>query len=87
MLGLRYWRLETTHDLIFSTCINFSVFQENFSFLFKISGKMSDYWLISVPGDTKDGQPSWETLKSQVGALSNIWKFHIPADLKVWTFK
>ena len=44
---------------------------------------MSDYWLISVPGDTKDGQPSWETLKSQVGALSNIWKFHIPADLKV----
>ena len=46
---------------------------------------MSDYWLISVPGDTKEGQPSWETLKSQVGALSNIWKFHIPADLKVGT--
>lgn len=44
---------------------------------------MAEYWLVSVPGDTKDGQSSWESLKAQINPLSNIWKFHIPGDLKV----
>ncbi|XP_028399810.1 V-type proton ATPase subunit C 1-B-like [Dendronephthya gigantea] len=46
---------------------------------------MSEYWLISVPGDNKEGLSSWDRLKTQIGSLSNIWKFHIPSDLKVGT--
>ena len=59
------------------------VFLQNFSLLFKILDEMSDYWLISVPGDAKEGHPSWEMIKTKIGALSNIWRFHIPSDLKV----
>ena len=59
------------------------VFPPNFTLLFKILDEMSEYWLISVPGDVKEGHPSWDMLKSKIGALSNIWRFHIPADLKV----
>lgn len=45
---------------------------------------MSEYWLMSVPGDNKEGQPSWDELKRKIGTLANIWKFHIP-ELKVGT--
>ena len=59
------------------------VFLPNLTLLFKILDEMSEYWLISVSGDVKEGHPSWDMLKSKIGALSNIWRFHIPADLKV----
>ena len=63
--------------------ISHLVFHPNFTLLFKLLDEMSEYWLISVPGDVKEGHPSWDMLKSKIGALSNIWRFHIPADLKV----
>lgn len=43
---------------------------------------MEEYWLMSVPGDNKEGQPSWDGLKRTTAGLADIWKFHIP-DLKV----
>lgn len=45
---------------------------------------MSEYWLISAPGD-KTCQQTWETMNnvtSKQNNLSNNYKFHIP-DLKV----
>ncbi|KAL2730971.1 V-type proton ATPase subunit C isoform X1 [Vespula squamosa] len=47
---------------------------------------MTEYWLISAPGD-KTCQQTWETmnnLTSKQNSLSNNYKFHIP-DLKVGT--
>ncbi|CAG0892402.1 unnamed protein product [Darwinula stevensoni] len=47
---------------------------------------MSEYWLISAPGE-KTCQQTWETLNSTTGKQNNLstnWKFHIP-DLKVGT--
>jgi len=47
---------------------------------------MSEYWLISAPGD-KTCQQTWETLNnvtSKQNSLSINYKFHIP-DLKVGT--
>ncbi|GBP83905.1 V-type proton ATPase subunit C [Eumeta japonica] len=46
---------------------------------------MSEYWLISAPGD-KTCQQTWETLNNATrqGNLSVNYKFHIP-DLKVGT--
>ena len=48
----------------------------------QIKKEMSEYWLLSVPGDNTEGQPSWDDLKKKIGSLSNVSKFHIP-DLKV----
>lgn len=48
--------------------------------------KMTEYWLISAPGD-KTCQQTWETmnnLTSKQHSLSVNYKFHIP-DLKVGT--
>lgn len=47
---------------------------------------MTEYWLISAPGD-KTCQQTYETmnnLTSKQNSLSNNYKFHIP-DLKVGT--
>lgn len=49
------------------------------------SSAMSEYWLISAPGE-KTCQQTWETvnnLTSKQNSLSDNYKFHIP-DLKVW---
>jgi len=49
---------------------------------------MSEFWLISAPGE-KTCQQTWETLNKvtmKQNNLSTNYKFHIP-DLKVkWTF-
>ncbi|XP_068894544.1 V-type proton ATPase subunit C isoform X3 [Tenebrio molitor] len=50
------------------------------------TGQMTEYWLISAPGD-KTCQQTWETmnnLTSKQNSLSVNYKFHIP-DLKVGT--
>lgn len=52
----------------------------------KVAFKMTEYWLISAPGD-KTCQQTWETmnnLTSKQNSLSVNYKFHIP-DLKVGT--
>ena len=61
----------------------FTVPSNLFHFLvLQIKKEMSEYWLLSVPGDNTEGQPSWDDLKKKIGSLSNVSKFHIP-DLKV----
>ncbi|CAG0918094.1 unnamed protein product [Notodromas monacha] len=47
--------------------------------------EITEYWLISAPGD-KTCQQTWESLNKRTkdSDLSNNWKFHIP-DLKVGT--
>lgn len=50
---------------------------------------MSEYWLISAPGD-KTCQQTWETMNNVTSKQNNLcvnFKFHIP-DLKVsfWDF-
>lgn len=45
---------------------------------------MSEYWLISAPGD-KTCQQTWETMNNLTNKQNNLstnYKFHIP-DLKV----
>ncbi|BES90056.1 subunit C [Nesidiocoris tenuis] len=57
-----------------------------FSLLSNHPNNMSEYWLISAPGD-KTCQQTWETmnnLTSKQNELSENFKFHIP-DLKVGT--
>lgn len=47
---------------------------------------MSEYWLISAPGD-KTCQQTWETMNNVTSKQNNLcenFKFHIP-DLKVGT--
>lgn len=48
--------------------------------------KMSEYWVISAPGD-KTCQQTWDTLNeaTKAGNLSANYKFPIP-DLKVTSF-
>lgn len=49
--------------------------------------KMSEYWLISAPGD-KTCQQTWETMNNVTSKQNNLcvnFKFHIP-DLKVSFF-
>lgn len=48
---------------------------------------MSEYWLISAPGD-KTCQQTWETMNNVTSKQNNLcanFKFHIP-DLKVSFF-
>lgn len=56
------------------------------NFSAQTKSKMSEYWLISAPGD-KTCQQTWETMNNLTSKQNNLcenFKFHIP-DLKVGT--
>lgn len=43
---------------------------------------MSEFWLVSAPGDPKP-EDTWTLIKDRTSSLSVNYKFHIPSELKV----